>query len=210
MMEYPDAPPSPEAAPSPAAPQPAPAPLAPPAPNRAVAQRGGGSSRATTILLGVAAVIAIGGVAFAVGRMTAPAAAASTSRFGTGGFRTGLTAEGSFAPGAGRGAFGALGGAGADIGVSGTVQSISGNAMTVTTAAGETVTVDLSPSTTYHTATSASQSSVTSGSHVIVQVQFNRAAAGTGGGADTGVGAAPLASGAPRTLNASDVTVVTP
>ncbi len=195
----------------PAAPtKPAPAPQAP---------RRGSSSRSTSILLGVAAIIAVGGIAFAVGRMTAPTASAATGRFGTGNFggaarEFGPTA--SFAPGEGRvGAFGGtlpgIGGA-AGIAIDGTVQSVSGSSMTVKTSSGQTVTVDLGPSTTYHTATSASASSVKPGSSVRVQLQLDRTGFAGGAGTTGGTGAvpSPLPSGATRTLNASDVTVVNP
>jgi hypothetical protein len=223
MIDYPSAPdpshdptdPAPTVQPAPTqTPAPAPAPAA--APGRPPAQRRD-SSRATTVLLAVAGLVAVGGVAFAVGRMTAPVAAANANRFGAAGFRGGLAADASFAPGQARGLFGLGGaaGAGTDVAVSGTVQSVTSSALTLKTANGDTVTVDLAPSTTYHTATSTNAGSVTSGSHVVVQLQFNRAALGAGAGAAAGASAAPgvpgpLASGATRTLTASDVTLTTP
>ncbi|MGC8634954.1 MAG: hypothetical protein ACP5VP_09870 [Candidatus Limnocylindrales bacterium] len=168
------------------------------------------------LLFVVAGLIAVGGVAFAVGRLTAPAATAATSRFGTGGagFRGGFGASASAAPGAARGFFGAGAGlaGGADLSLKGTVQSVNGNTLTLQTASGATVTVDLSGTTTYHKQAAASASDVTAGSQVVVQVQLNRAAFGAGPSASgaPAVGGAPLASGAPRSFTASDVTLVTP
>ena len=211
MVDYPNAP-EPAQAPGPG-PAPAQAPAPTPVPVRPPAS--GGSSRGTTMLFALAGLIAVGGVAFAVGRLTAPPAAAATGRFGTGaaGFRSQAGASASFAPGAGRGFLGGgIAGGAADVSLRGTVQSINGNTLTLQTASGSTVTVDLSGSTTYHKQAAASSSDVTTGSQVLVQVQFNRTglgAAPAASGAPAG-GGAPLASGAPRTFTASDVTVVTP
>ncbi len=210
MVDYPNAP-------EPAqTPTPGPAQASAPAPGRPKAS--GGSSRGTTILYIVAGLIAVGGVAFAVGRVTAPAATASTSRFGTGAaaFRAEFGAGSSFAPGAGRGLLGGGTGAGglaggAAISLSGTVQSITGTTMIVKTASGSTVTVNLGSSTTYHKQAAATASDVTTGSQVVVQVAFNRTGFVAGAGASGApAGGAPLASGATRTFTASDVTVVGP
>ena len=227
--------PVPPAPAAPAVPAPSASPFEPvaqpsPRPAGPAAVTGGGrraSSRATSILFGVAAVVAIGGIAFAVGRVTAPTATAATSQFGNGAFGAGGSREagpnassvpGRVRAGAFRGALPGIGGA-AGLSIDGTVQSISGSTMTVKTANGETVTVDLGPGTTYHTATTASANSVTSGSRVRVQVQLNRAGFTAGGGTAGGGGTTggtgstqgPLASGATRrTLSASDVTVVNP
>ncbi len=109
--------------------------------------------RTFTILLGVALVIAVGGVAFAVGRVTAPAAAPTTaSRFAGGGFGAGGTGT----AGAGTGGF-ARGGFGGVL-LTGTVSSISGNTMTLTEANGATVNVDLTGTTTYHSQAAATAS----------------------------------------------------
>jgi hypothetical protein len=211
MVDYPN---SPESAQTPT---PGPAPAQGPAPAPGRPRTSGGSSRGTTILYIVAGLIAVGGVAFAVGRVTAPAAAASTSRFGTGAaaFRSQFGAGSSFAPGAARGFFGGTGAAGlaggAAISLRGTVQSINGTTMTVQTASGSAVTVNLGSSTTYHKQAAASASDVTAGSQVVVQVAFNRTGIAAGAGASGApAGGAPLASGATRTFTASDVTVVGP
>src|ERR1035437_5437919 len=116
----------------------------------------------TMILLLIAGMVAIGGVAFAAGRVTAPAAAAAAAvpsgRFGNGFARASLAPgetfnPGSFGGGLGRGGAGALSG-----GVTGTVQSINGSTLTLLLSTGTTVTIDLSGSTTYHNETAGSSS----------------------------------------------------
>ncbi len=190
MVEYPNAPaPVPGAGPGPA-----------PAPERVPAPRG--SSRGTTILLVAAGLIAVGGLAFAVGRLTAPPVVAANGRLGAGagGFRAGFGANASTAPGLGS-AFRS-----GEIALRGTVQSINGKTLTLQTASGGTVTIELSGSTTYHRQAAATASDVTAGSQVLVQVAFNRTALGAGPAAS----GAPQASSAARTFTASDVTLATP
>lgn len=193
MVEYPNAPvPDPGSGPGPA-----------PAPGRVPAPRG--SSRGTTILFAAAGLIAVGGLAFAVGRLTAPPAAAANGRLGagSGGLRAGFGAAASTAPGPGR----RLGSAfrSGEVALRGTVQSINGKTLTLQTASGGTVTVELSGSTTYHQQAAATASDVTAGSQVLVQVEFDRTALGAGPVASGG----PQASSAARTFTASDVTLVT-
>lgn len=162
------------------------------------------------LLLGVAAVIAIGGVAFAIGRSTAPASAA-TGRFGNG-FNNGgpvvLTPGGSFQPGqgqVGRGFFGAGGGPTID----GTVESIDATSMTIKLASGDTVTVALDGSTTYHQSTPASASDVAVGANVAVRVDGGRFLTNGNGnnGNGNGNGNNGNGNGGTRDLTASDVTV---
>jgi hypothetical protein len=157
------------------------------------------------LILGVAVAVAIAGVAFAVGRTTAPASAATGA--GRGGFG-GTFVGGSFAPrasgqpGGGRGGFGGGfgGGAGAGLTVSGTVVSVDGDTMTIKTAGGQSIQVTTDSSTTYNTQSPASASDVAAGKTVQVQIDI------TAGG---GLGR-PNASGAPAgpTGTANSVTVV--
>jgi len=166
--------------------------------------------RGTSILLGVAAAIAIGGLAFAGGRLTAPAAASTRGQLGNGVFGGGSGAgQGSTGQGfAGRGGFGG-------ISIRGTVSAVSADSITVTLAGGTSVTIPLDASTTYHTRTPAAASAVTVGSQVAV-TPGARAAAGNGGSATNGGGqggGAPAPSGAPGSGRlsfgpASDVTVI--
>jgi hypothetical protein len=177
-----------------------PAPIPSPVPVVTPKKKGG---NLTNVLLVVAAVIAIGGVAFAVGRATAPTAAASGFR-GNGQFPggQGFTPNGSFAPG--QGGFGGLGGDRA-LTISGTVKSIDGTTMTITTADGNETKVDISGST-YHSQAAATAADVKAGSSVAVEV--------TGFGGFRGrpdASAAPGASAAPVALMvpvpATDVTI---
>jgi hypothetical protein len=161
----------------------------------------------TMILLLIAGMVAIGGVAFAAGRLTASpaAAAAASNRLGVGNGGGGFTRPslapgetfnaGAFGGGLGRGGAGGLSG-----GVTGTVQSIDGSTLTLMLSTGSTVTIDLSGSTTYHNETAGSSSDVKVGSKVQVQINTAAAASGTPN---------PSASGE-RTLTASDILVVTP
>lgn len=171
------------------------------------------ADRTFTILLAVGLLIAVGGVTFAVGRITAPAAAATTR--GNGGFGNGgFPAGGTGAAGAGAGAAGlGRGGFGGGVLVTGTVDSISGTTMTLKEANGSTVTVNLAGTTTYHAQAAATSADVTTGKQVQVEVQI---AGGFGGqgvpGASPGADASPVpgASAPTRTITARDVTLVTP
>lgn len=171
-----------------------------------VATRPARRDRGTTILLLIAALIAIGGIAFALGRLTAPAAAAAnTNANGLGRFRGAFPSlapgqtfnPGQFGGAANRG-LGGLGG-----GIEGTVDSINGSTLTIKLANGTTETVDLSGSTTYHSETAAASADVKAGSTVRVQIDTAALASESPN---------PSASGAlgGRTLTAKDVLLVTP
>jgi len=136
---------------------------APPA--AAKAARNGRSGRWLNLVLVVAAAVAIGGVAFAVGRGTAPVSAATGN--GRGAF-AGRAQGASFAPGAnGRGGFG-----GGGFTVRGTVESVNGTTLTIKTATGQTIEVTTGASTTYTTQTPATSSDVQPGKTVEVQLDF--------------------------------------
>lgn len=135
------------------------------------------SARWVTAALGLALAVAVGGVGFAAGRMTAPTTitAAGAGRFGAGQ----LPGGGNF-PGAAYvrgddgddGARGFFGSGGASI--TGTVESISGDTLTLKLADGQTIQVSLSGTTTYHSQATASSSDVKAGGTVIVRVRLNR------------------------------------
>jgi hypothetical protein len=150
----------------------------------------GSSGRLLNIVLGVAIAVAIGGVAFAVGRTTAPASAASTGR---GGFANnpnasfGPRASGAPGFGGGRGGFGGFGGAGLTI--RGTVVSVAADTVTIKTANGQTIQVSTGADTTYNTQAPASASDVTQGK--TVQVQITPTGGGNGGGFRPGASGAP-------------------
>ncbi|HJW22425.1 MAG TPA: hypothetical protein VJ506_08360 [Candidatus Limnocylindrales bacterium] len=143
--------------------------------------------------LALAIAVAIGGIGFAAGRMTAPASTSSAAGAnGAGrlfGDRNGQLPGGYF-PGGFPGGFnddggfrGILGAGGASL--EGTVQSISGDTLTLRLASGQTIQVSLSGTTTYHSQAAASASDVKSGGTVIVRVQVSRG----GGQATTGASA---------------------
>ena len=166
------------------------------------------SSRIANLLLGVAAIVAVSGIAFAAGRVTAPAAAAGgnggrafdgngdlPAGFGNGNGGAGLVGGGIF-----RGAGGGV--------IEGTIVSVRSDSMVIeigSTAAGGQgiqITIPISTSTAIHTQASASSDDLSAGQKVLVQL----------GSTPAGSTPAPVASGAPRDVQtpASDVTIVAP
>ncbi len=160
------------------------------------------AGRLLDLALAGAAVLAIAGVAFAVGRTTAPTTAPAAFQQGT--F---VRPNGSFAPGAGGPGGFALGGR---LAVDGTVTAVSADSMTVKTANGQEVTLTLNGSTAYHQATSAAASDVAVGSTVTVRVDGGFRGNGNGnGGSGNANGGQSGQDGTGQTprLTASDVTV---
>ncbi len=142
----------------------------------------------------MAVLVATAGVAFAVGRTTAPAAASSQTAIevpGGGRFFTNGGPNASFdpndvqgGPGNGNGnGFGRVG-LGAAPTIEGTVDSITADAITIRTADGNTITIGLNSSTTYHQQADASASDVQPGKTVKVQLSggFRPGANGNGNG----------------------------
>lgn len=136
---------------------------------------------AGTALLLVGALVAIGGVAFAVGRVTAPAAA-TTSGLGAG---AGPGNGGEFGGFGGNGGFGGAGRAGGGLSVTGTVVSIDASSIQIKLANGTTETLSLGSSVSYRDSTSGSAADVTPGATVQVALAV-------------GAGTGPPASGQPR------------
>ena len=182
--------------------EPAPAAL-PPMP-MPVAKR---SSRGGTIALLVAGFIAAAGLAFAAGRLTAPAAAASTTGGPTGGFRFGPGR--SLAPGQTFPVGGQFGGGRAfasGLTLRGEVTAIKTDSITVKLDDGTSVQIPLNPSTTFHQATSSSGEDVAVGDKVAVQAG---APTITGGGPGSSPAASPGAgTGQFQFGPAADVTVI--
>lgn len=147
------------------------------------------SAMVVNLVLGLAVAVAVGGVAFAVGRATAPTSGRGALAGGQ--FPTGQQPTGS----QGTGGFGGPGG-GAGLSIEGSVVSVDADSLTIQTASGATIDVALDDSTAYHQQSDTTASSVTTGSDVIVGL--------TGGGRP---GQAPGSSAAP-TGTASDITVV--
>ncbi len=184
------------------------------APGTASPTASGGSSRARgwiDIALAVAAVVAVAGIAFAIGRITAPTTATVAANggqfpggqffqgqgqgnrgFGNGGLPGG---QGNTLPGAGLLRQGAI---------RGEVVEITSDHITLKLASGLQVTIPLDSSTTYHQQASATSGDVKSGTQVLVEL------------APRGTAANPSASpgtttGGPRIGGtASDITIVTP
>ena len=158
------------------------------------------SSRGGTwlnVLLFGALALAVGGVAFAIGRTTAPAALAGTGILpGNGPI---VVTDGSFDPNAAGGPQQGRPGfvLGTGLTLDGTVTAIDGDQLTLTLASGETLTLTHDDATTYHAATDATAADVNVGDDVSVKVD--------GGRGSIGNGAAPSA-GTPS-LTAGDVTV---
>jgi hypothetical protein len=176
-----------------------------PAPGPVVAPKKRSGALVNAVLL-IGALVAVGGVAFAIGRSTAQAQA------------TALTGQGVF-PGGGQGLPGGLPGGSFDPGqagpggfpgggdrtmtIAGTVTSLDGTTMVITTASGNETTIDVSGAA-YHAQADASASDVTVGTEVSVATEgfgFRR----------PGSSAAPDAGGAPvagsGTITATDVTI---
>jgi len=160
------------------------------------------------VLLLIAALVAVGGISFAVGHLTAGSSAAVANTTGNGRgngafARPSLAAGQTFDPGqfGGGRVTGGLGGVTG--GVTGTVQSIDATTMTIQLANGTTETIDLSGSTTYHNETAGSSSDVKVGGAVIVQIDTSALASEA---------PIPSASGGlgGRTLTAKDVLITTP
>lgn len=189
----------------PDAPQSLDSPAAPEVPPAAASSRYARARRArsTTILLVVSGLVALGGVSFAIGRAT------STGQTGTAVSNVGANGSSDFGGiGAGPNASGAPGdfggrdfaGAAGTTTLSGTVVSVSADAITLELANGQTVTVATGSSTTYHDQTSATSSDITTGSTVIVQTT-------TGASAASSAGASASPGGLAGTRTAIDVTV---
>lgn len=155
------------------------------------------SGNILNVALALAALLAVGGIAFAVGRTTAPASAASgnAANGGAGNLGGNFGPRGSGAPGAG------FGGGGRSLGIRGTVTAVSPTSITIQIAGGATITVATNGSTTYHQQVAGQATDVATGREVIVELN---------GGNQNGAGGAPGASPSGRTGTAGDITIVAP
>ncbi|HYU51155.1 MAG TPA: hypothetical protein VEO91_14625 [Candidatus Limnocylindria bacterium] len=162
------------------------------------------------IVLALAALVAVGGVSFAVGRVSAPQAAARTGLSGAAGFpgtgQRGDQGNGQGLPGNGQGnGFGNLGRALGGLAIRGTVTAVAADHITIRLDSGQTVDIPTGTDTTYHRQAAATATDVAAGTAVIVQLQPNAA-----GGAGQ---VAPNASNPPGGLGrfigtARDITIV--
>lgn len=119
------------------------------------------------LALALAAIIAVGGLAFAAGRLTASPVAASGRGLNGLSRNAANAGNGAGRPGgaAGRGLL-----AGGGLAIQGTVESISADALTLTLDNGQTLHLGLSGATAYYRQTPASSTNVASGDKVSVQV----------------------------------------
>ena len=115
------------------------------------------------LLLGLAVVLGVWGGAKLEAAQSTPAAAATASAFGAGG------RLGGGAAGAGPGSAGVAIGPGG--GLSGTVASVQGSQIKLTTTTGSTVTVNLLPSTTVSRTAAASPGDITTGETITMRGQ---------------------------------------
>jgi hypothetical protein len=161
------------------------------------------SSRLLNVGLGAAVLVAIAGVAFAVGRGTASVAAA-TNPGGRGGAGLG---NGPFASGApnGGGQFRGFGGGAAGLSIQGTVTAVTDKSVTIKTSTGATIELSIDSGTAYHQQAAGTASDVTTGKTVVVQVS---GLAGRGGQGGANASAAPSGTAGPSTGTATDITVV--
>ena len=173
------------------------APAPEPTPVPAPVKRRSSGNRWTNVLIVVAVLVCVGGVTFAVGRITAPAQATGPGNGQFPGLGNGQTGgrfpTGSFNPGQFAGGLG-------DRTITGTVTRIDGSTLTITTATGQALTVNVSGAQ-YHAQTTASAGDVSQGASVQITVS------GGAGFPANAPGASPSAS-AGQTLTASDVTIV--
>ncbi len=148
-----------------------PAPTIPSAPPNAVATSTRRSSRVLDIALALAAVLAIGGVAFAAGRITAPAGTGPAFARGLAPGGTVVTPDGSFDPnGPKPGGLSLNGG----LAIDGTVTAVDADSITLKLADGQEMTFKTDAATTYHEAADASSSDVAVGDDVSVKVTGGR------------------------------------
>lgn len=123
------------------------------------------------VALGAAAVIAIAGIAFAGGRLTAPA----PTRTGFGGGNLpggGALGQGgaTLAPGQTPGP-GFRGGFGGAIALQGTITEVTADHLTLKLASGQTIQIPISSDTAYHREAAASSTDVQTGTQVLIQLQ---------------------------------------
>lgn len=126
------------------------------------------SNRTGNLLLAVAGVVAIGGIAFAAGRFTAPTAATTPTNGNFGQFPRGSFGPGQFPGGQGGpggGGLGALGGGD----LRGEVTAVSDTTITLRLEDGSTIVVPVDGSTDYQAASESTASDVVVGSTVLVQ-----------------------------------------
>jgi hypothetical protein len=130
-------------------------------------------------VVGFALLVAVAGLAFAGGRLTAPSTAGTGTGVDAGTGGPGAGTFGNFTPpDGGQSGPGALGGSTV---VSGTVTGVSDTSVTITLDSGTTVVIPIDSSTTFHTQAAGSPADVSPGDTVTVQVSRTAGGDGTTG-----------------------------
>lgn len=154
-----------------------------------------------SLALVVALCVAIGGLAFAAGRLTAPTASRAAAFGGVGGRVVGRpNPASSGAP---------FDGGVRSVVLRGTVLGVTDGRLTIELGSGATVEVDLGAATTVHRQAAASPNDLMTGSSVLVELSGG-GGPGTQGGSSTGASASPGASGERRLGTATDITILAP
>lgn len=140
-----------------------------------------GTSRWLNVGLALAVAVAIGGVAFAAGRMTAPGRTfgdGPTGRvFAGNGSGPGIIQGGG--PNDGQGGQGGPRAFAGAASIEGTVTAVKADSITIKTASGQEITIALDSTTTYHQQASATSTDVKTGGTVIVRLGLGKAGSGT-------------------------------
>lgn len=161
------------------------------------------------IVLALAALVAVAGVSFAGGRLTAPQAAAVTGLPQGGALPGGGRIPGGAGNGQGGGqgnSNGNLGRAlGSSVAIRGTVSAVAADHISLRLDSGQTIDIPIDTGTTYHRQASATSTDLTTGTPVIVQL----GAGAAGGGGPGGPNASNPPGGIGRFIGtARDITIV--
>ncbi len=151
----------------------------------------------------VALCVAVAGLAFAAGRLTAPTVSRAAAFGGFGG------RGGGGQPGASGAPFGFGGGGLRSLVLRGTVTEVADGRLTIQLASGATVAVDLGAATTVHRQSPASSGDLAAGLSVLVELSNGGGSSGQGGGPG-GAAASPGPSGERQLGTAADITILSP
>ncbi len=190
---------------------PAPFPVPPVMPSAVAAPKKRGRDPLTIVMI-AAAFVALGGVGFAAGRVTAPTATAGGGGGRGAGGAFNFPGGGSFAPGGsfGTGANGGLARFTGGVSIKGTITEVTADHISLKLANGTTVTIPVDGDTAYHRQTGATAADVTSGTTVQVQLSAGIGGGGGGGGLQPNASRAPVQGGGRTIGPASDITIVSP
>jgi hypothetical protein len=166
------------------------------------------------IVLALAALVAVGGVSFAGGRLTAPQSATVTGLPQGAGLPGGARIPGGGGNGQGTGGnpFGNLGRAlGSGVAIRGTVSAVAADHVSLRLDSGQAIDIPIDAGTTYHRQASAASTDLATGTTVLVQL----GAGAAGGAGSAGPSASSPPNGVPGGIGrfigtARDITIVAP